>query len=125
MCDSKDDFKLCTCSDEFSVDRSKPHWVLHRKAPRPKDEFSDFIVGEAQIDVLYGSQVREDILSYLRSSNCFDADLNIKQKDRLDIFIGDDCYQYELRRNGWQIYNFDFPGVEYNAIAFGSVASTK
>ena len=121
MCDYTDGFNLCTCADECSIDRSKPHWVLHRKVPRPKDGLSDFIVGEAQIDELYGSQVRQDILSLLRSGNCFDADLNIKQKDRLDIFIGDICYQYELRRNGWQIYNFDFPGVEFKPIADGSV----
>jgi hypothetical protein len=28
MCDLTGPFKLCTC--EFSVDESKPHWVLYR-----------------------------------------------------------------------------------------------
>ncbi|KZZ62013.1 hypothetical protein A3762_13790 [Oleiphilus sp. HI0125] len=121
MCNSSSGFKLCTCNDEASIDRKKPHWVLHRKVPRPKDDFSDFIVGEAHIDELYGSITRDNILDHLRSGECFDTDVKLKQKDRLDIYIEEICYQFELRRNGWQIYSFDFPGIEYQSISAGIV----
>lgn len=120
MCDYSQGFKLCSCgSDE--LDQNKPHWILHRKSPRPKDDFASFIVGEAQVDEHYGSELREAILGKLRDGNCFDQDFKIKQKDRLDFFTGKEWYRYELRRNGWQIYTFDFPGIKYEPIQNGII----
>ena len=97
MCDITESFKLCTCNINNKKQlTNKPYWILSRKIPRKKDLFGDHIVGECSIDLLYGSEVSELILNELRSRNCFDQDLNLKQKDKLDIVTASETYSYEL-----------------------------
>jgi len=66
--------------------------------------------------------IRELILNELRSRNCFDQDLNLKQKDKLDIVTATETYSYELRKNGWQIFHQEVPRTEHKEYAKGKVA---
>jgi len=126
MCDITESFKLCTCNtNNENQQTNKPYWILSRKIPRKKDQYGDHIVGECSVDFLYGSELREFILNELRSRNCFDKDLNFKQKDKLDIVTATETYSYELRRNGWQIFHPDIPTAKHKAYAKGKLVSSS
>lgn len=120
MCDFKQGFKLCTCKDSESIDQSKPHWLLFRRVPR-KDKLDKFIVGEFSIDCPEDPKLRQFILEALREGSCFDQDLNLKQKDKLELFTGTEVFSFELRRNGWQIYHPDCPVAEHSLKSKGKV----
>ena len=122
MCDLGREFILCTCEPDEALARAKkPYWILSRKIPRSKDEFGSHIVGECSIDWPEDAELREVILKELRSRNCFDQNLNIKQKDKLDIVTAKETYSFELRRNGWQIYQPSLPDERFNEIGRGRV----
>jgi hypothetical protein len=81
-------------------------------------------VGEYSVDFLYGSELRAFILNELRSRNCFDQDLNLKQKDKLDIVTATETYSYELRKNGWQVFHPELPRAKHNEYAKGKLVSS-
>lgn len=120
MCDFKQGFRLCTCKDSESIDQSKPHWWLFRRISR-KDDLEKYVVGECSINYTRDCELREFILEALRTGDCFDQDLNLRQKDRLDIFSGTETFSFELRRNGWHIYQRDLPVVFHADKAKGKI----
>lgn len=124
MCDLGREFILCTCeSGEDLAKAKKPYWTLFRKVPRSKDEFESYVAGECSIDWDVDIELREAILTELRSRNCFDQNLNVKQKDKLDIVTAKETYSFELRRNGWQIYQPSLPDERFNEIGRGRVTN--
>jgi len=126
MSDISEGFMLCTCNiNNEKQDNNKPYWILSRKIPRKKDQYGDHIVGECSVGFLYGSQLRELILNGLRSRNCFDQDLNLKQKDKLDIVTAAETYSYELRKSGWQIFHPELPKAKHKAYAEGKLVSSS
>jgi hypothetical protein len=125
MCDITEGLKLCTCNINNEKQLTdKPYWILSRKVPRKKDQYGDHIVGEYSVDFLYGSELRAFILNELRSRNCFDQDLNLKQKDKLDIVTATETYSYELRKNGWQVFHPELPRAKHNEYAKGKLVSS-
>ena len=118
MCGINEGFKLCTCNTNSEGQQSnKPYWILSRKIPRKRDQYGDHIVGECFIDYPQNIELRAFILNELRSRDCFDQDLNLKQKDKLDIVTADETYSYELRKNGWLILHPEIPKAKHKAYA--------
>lgn len=82
MCDINGPFHLCTC--ESAVDRSKPHWVLHRQLrSRKKIE----IMGEFSIPDPYTTISERSLQCRLNSVNVFDFDYKPEEGDYLELFL--------------------------------------
>jgi len=123
MCGISEGFKLCTCGlNSEKIDQDKPYWILLRKVPRQKDEFGCHVVGECFVGMTQNFKLREFILNELRSRNCFDQDLNLMQKDKLDIVTATETYSYELRKRGWQLVYPVISRGESREVSKGKVA---
>lgn len=81
MCDLNGPFKLCTC-DSY-IDRTKPHWVLHRFL-ESKTELQ--VLGEFSNPNLYDQYIIKKIKKRLNSYNVFDFDYTPKDGDYLELF---------------------------------------
>lgn len=87
MCIISNKFTLCSCKTK-DVSRLKNYWILYRYH---KSEFE--IIGEAIYDEMEklitedDIQNEENLLELLNSKNCFDADVNIKEKDYLELYF--------------------------------------
>ncbi|MHA8109639.1 hypothetical protein [Aquirufa sp. A-Brett2-W8] len=82
MCDINGPFHLCTC--ESAVDRSKPHWVLHRQLQsREKNE----IMGEFSIPDPYTTISERSLQRRLNSVNVFDFYYKPVEGDYLELFL--------------------------------------
>ena len=82
MCDINGPFHLCTC--ESAVDRSKPHWVLHRQLQsREKIE----IMGMFSEPDPYTTISERSLQRRLNSVNVFDFDYKPEEGDYLELFL--------------------------------------
>lgn len=81
MCDLNGPFKLCTCDSE--IDRTKPHWVLHRFLEN-KTELH--VLGEFSNPNLYDRYIIKKIKKRLNSCNVFDFEYTPNEGDYLELF---------------------------------------
>lgn len=82
MCDINSPFHLCTC--ESAVDRSKPHWVLHRQLQSgEKNE----IMGIFSEPDPYTTISERSLQRRLNSVNVFDFDYKPEEGDYLELFL--------------------------------------
>lgn len=82
MCDINSPFHLCTC--ESAVNRSKPHWVLHRQL-RSREKIE--IMGEFSIPDPYTTISERSLQRRLNSVNVFDFDYKPEEGDYLELFL--------------------------------------
>ena len=69
MCDVNGPFKLCTCGT--NVDRTKPHWILHRYI-QSKEEYK--MMGDFRTPDPYHQISTRSLKRRLNSVNVFDFD---------------------------------------------------
>ncbi len=82
MCDVNGPFKLCTC--EYSVDESKPHWVLHRHLQN-KEEVQ--IMGLYSQPDPYTTISEQSLQRRMNSVNVFDFSYEPEEGDYLELFL--------------------------------------
>jgi hypothetical protein len=82
MCDVNGPFKLCTC--DTSVDRTKPHWILHRYI-QSKEEYQ--VVGEFRTPNPYQQISTRSLKRRLNSINVFDFEYDPIESDYLELFL--------------------------------------
>ncbi len=89
MCDVNGPFKLCTC--DTSVDRTKPHWILHRYI-QSKEEYQ--VMGEFRTPNPYQQISTRSLKRRLNSINVFDFEYKPIEGDYLELFLSPeiDCY---------------------------------
>ena len=113
MCNIKQGFKLCTCSD---VDTEGTHWKLLRFV----DSTPSIVVGRPNFAYFEKLDDYRFIDDELNARNCFDFDFQPRSHDRLIFRIkkGGElltlCYDYQEGsfKNGWTILDlYDHQGV--------------
>ncbi len=89
MCDVNGPFKLCTC--DTNVDRTKPHWILHRYI-QSKEEYQ--MMGDFRTPNLYQQNSTRSLKRRLNSVNVFDFEYVPVEGDYLELFLSPeiDCY---------------------------------
>jgi hypothetical protein len=85
MCDLNGPFQLCTC--ESTVDRFKPHWILHRTLILKDEETTilGLLIGPNPFE-LY---VSKNLKKRLNSTNVFDFEYLPQEGDCLELFTGE------------------------------------
>ena len=95
MCEISDKTKFCTCSSD--VEKLKHYWVLHRKSAK-LDEMQ-FCVGTYMMPNEKAMAFLEinttTIENRLNESDAFDVDLELKNKDILEVVINNKSRNYE------------------------------
>ncbi len=89
MCDVNGPFKLCTCGT--NVDRTKPHWILHRYI-QSKEEYK--VMGEFRTPNPYHQISTRSLKRRLNSINVFDFEYEPIEGDYLELYLSPeiDCY---------------------------------
>ena len=89
MCDVNGPFKLCTCGT--NVDRTKPHWILHRYI-QSKEEYQ--MMGDFRTPDPYQQISTRSLKKRLNSLNVFDFEYVPVDGDYLELFLSPeiDCY---------------------------------
>jgi hypothetical protein len=82
MCDVNGPFKLCTC--DTNVDRTKPHWILHRYI-QSKEEYQ--VMGEFRTPNPYHQISTRSLKRRLNSVNVFDFEYQPVEGDYLELFL--------------------------------------
>jgi hypothetical protein len=82
MCDVNGPFKLCTC--DTSVDRTKPHWILHRFI-QSKEEYQ--VMGDFRTPNPYQQISTRSLKRRLNSINVFDFEYEPIEGDYLELFL--------------------------------------
>ena len=116
MCDINGPFKLCTC--ESDVDRTKPHWVLHRFI-QSKEEFQ--VMGLFSILDSYDLVSLQSLKRRLNTVKVFDFEYEPMEGDLLELYLEPEWEEwFELRPNfeleftkgKWRLLE-DFESNEY------------
>ena len=116
MCDINGPFKLCTC--ESDVDRTKPHWVLHRFI-QSKEEFQ--VMGLFSILDSYDLVSLQSLKRRLNTVKVFDFEYEPMEGDYLELYLKPEWEEgFELRPNfeleftkgKWRLLE-DFESNEY------------
>lgn len=97
MCDINGPFKLCTC--ESDVDRTKPHWVLHRQL---QSREMRQIVGLFNLPDPYTMISERSLQRRLNSVNVFDFDYEPMEGDLLNLFLNQK-FSLEFRMGSWHL----------------------
>lgn len=118
MCKVSDKLKLCTCKTE-DIERLKNYWILY------KYHKSDIIMmGEPMLPQYYeiGKETNEynynKLEELLNAGNCFDIDLEINNKDILELnFTYSSAsdktkrihlvYEFVYKKNKWTANEYD------------------
>ncbi|MHA8064282.1 hypothetical protein [Aquirufa aurantiipilula] len=82
MCDLNGPFKLCSCG-KSEVDRTKPHWILHRFLENKTDLH---VVGEFSNPNLYERYIIKKIKKRLNTYNVFDFEYIPDEGGYLELF---------------------------------------
>jgi hypothetical protein len=122
MCDVNGPFKLCTCSSD--IDRTKPHWILHRYIQSRE---------ECQLLGLFGCPNPYQMITSINlkrrmnSVNVFDFDYHPQEGDMLRLFLKtakgeetddlDPDFELEFINNKWRILD-NFISVDYKHSAY-------
>lgn len=115
MCQISDHLKLCTCN-KSKISGTSSYWILYRW--KKSDEV---IVGEPIfpdndfIDPADELSNQEKLLAILNQGNCFDFELQLEDKDSLEIHIK--CLQ-ENGRSINLIYAFVFIDEAWKSIEY-------
>jgi hypothetical protein len=91
MCDVNGPFKLCTC--DTTVDRTKPHWVLHRYI-QSKKEFQ--MMGDFRTPNPFQKISSRNLLKRLNSVKIFDFEYEPQEGDYLELFISSEIFFNEI-----------------------------
>ena len=115
MCEISDKIKFCTCSSD--VENLKHYWVLHRKSANSDD--MQICVGmymmpneKAQEFLKINSTT---LVNRLNDSDAFDVDLELKNKDILEVVINNRSenyedrvtYAFEYNKGKWKSTDYD------------------
>lgn len=82
MCDLNGPFKLCTCESE--IDKTKPHWILHRFLKTKNEIFAE---GEFSNPNLYELYLGKKLKRRLNTVNVFDFEYSPQHGDYLELFV--------------------------------------
>ena len=116
MCEISDKIKFCTCSSD--VENLKHYWVLHRKSAK-LDEMQ-FCVGTYMLPnekAMAFLEINTTTLeNRLNEEDAFDVDLELKNKDILEVVINNSSknyedritYAFEYKKGKWKSIEYDF-----------------
>ena len=115
MCDVNGPFKFCTC--DTSVDRNKPHWILHRFI---KSRLEYHLVGEFNYPDPYQKISIRSLKRRLNSVNLFDFEYEPQDGDYLELFMVSDFdeksispdYELEFTKGKWRLLEY-FESFEF------------
>lgn len=114
MCEISDKIKFCTCSSD--VENLKHYWVLHRKSAK-LDEMQ-FCVGTYMMPNEKAKAFLEinstTLINRLNESDAFDMNLELKNKDILEVVINNKSDNYEDRIT----YTFEFKKGRWKNIEY-------
>jgi hypothetical protein len=102
MCDVNGPFKLCTC--DTSVDRTKPHWILHRYI-QSKEEYQ--VMGEFRTPNPYQQISTRSLKRRLNSINVFDFEYKPIEGDYLELFLSPEIECYDGNEDEEDDVEFD------------------
>lgn len=85
MCDLNGPFKLCSC--ESTVNRSKPHWILHQTLILKNEE--NTIMGLLIGPNPFERYVSKNLKKRLNSTHVFDFEYQAQEGDCLELFTED------------------------------------
>ncbi len=117
MCNINGPFKLCTCAEK--VDRTKPHWILHRYL-QSKEEIQ--LIGEFSNPDPDQLRSERNLKRRLNLVNIFDFEYEPVEGDFLELFLCPDIededdeemypdYGFEFRKGKWKMLE---PFERYN-----------
>ena len=116
MCEISDKIKFCTCSSD--VEKLKHYWILHRKMK--KNEMIQVCVGTYMMlnekAQAFFELNTSTLLKRLDDSDAFDVDLDLKNKDILEVVINNISrnyedqitYAFEYNKGKWKSIEYDF-----------------
>ena len=118
MCDINGPFKLCTC--DTSVDRTKPHWILHRFI---ESRLEYHLVGQFSHPDPYEKISIRSLKRRLNSVNVFDFEYVPQEGDYLELFMVSEFdeksmspdYELEYTKGKWRLLEY-FESIEYKVI---------
>lgn len=130
MCDVNGPFKLCTCSSD--IDRTKPHWILHRFI-QSREEYK--VMGLFGCSNPYEKITASNLKRRMNSVNVFDFEYTPQEGDMLRLFLAPEIeeeedlepyFELEFMKGKWRILD-DFISVEYkhSAIHIGEIQGPK
>ncbi|WP_036678794.1 hypothetical protein [Daejeonella oryzae] len=113
MCKISTQLKLCTCKTR-EVETLKHYWILYRP---------DFSGMEILGSIIDPADITQEIALYnegtlnilLNAGNCFDVDINVKEKDVLQLYFS--C------RNSYLTYAFTFKKNKWISTAYDLFAN--
>ena len=116
MCEISAKIKFCKCNSD--VETLKHYWVLHRKSTN--NDIQQFCVGtymmpneKAMVFLEINTATLENRLN---EADAFDVDLELKNKDILEIVINNSSknyedritYAFEYKKGKWKSIEYDF-----------------
>ncbi len=126
MCDLTGPFKLCTCSTD--VDKSKPHWVLHRFLETMEEVF---VCGLFNNPNLYELYLIKQLKKRLNTTNVFDFEYSPLEGDFLEFFIQSDWeeedeimpdYRFEYKKGKWKyLEDFETDNLKHKSVIQGII----
>jgi hypothetical protein len=130
MCDVNGPFKLCTCSSD--IDRTKPHWVLHRFI-QSRDEYQ--VCGLFGCPNPYEKITASNLKRRMNSLNVFDFEYNPQEGDMLRLYLVPEIeeeedlesnFELEFMNGKWRILD-EFISVDYkhSATHIGEIQGPK
>ncbi len=109
MCDVNGPFKLCTC--ETNVDKTKPHWILHRHI-QSKEEFP-MLLDSMKDSNSYVKYTMRNLRKRLNTQNAFNFEYIPQEGDYLELFLAPEVshneispdYYLEYKKGKWTFLN--------------------
>ena len=115
MCEISTKIKFCTCSS--NVENLKHYWVLHRKIKDKnlRNHVLGLLSGPSEKELDYFLINSATIENRLNESDAFDVNLELKNKDVLEVVINskaenyEDCFSYsfEYKKGIWKSFESD------------------
>lgn len=125
MCDVNGPFKLCTC--DASVDKTKPHWILHRYI-----QSKEVLLGVGQFnfpDPFETISIRS-LKRRLNSINVFDFEYEPQEGDFLELYFAPEIdeeeilpdYEIEFSKGKWKLLEpFEFHRYKHSLTHRGEI----
>lgn len=133
MCDINGPFKLCTCSSD--IDRTKPHWILHRFI-QSRDEYN--VLGLFGCPNPYQRITSRNLKRRMNSVNVFDFEYQPQDGDLLRLFLSPEIseddeiediepdFELEFINSKWRILdNFISVRYKHSASHAGEIEGPK
>lgn len=129
MCDVNGPFKLCTCNSD--VDKSKPHWILHRHI-QSKEVLR--AVGLFNFPDPFETISIRSLKRRLNSINVFDFEYEPQEGDFLELFFAPEIdedevlpeYELEFFKGKWKLVEpFEFHRYKHSLTHRGEIMGPK